>query len=68
MLENMLTRKGVMRAGKGAVRAGRRYNNMDHMNKSFYFHSVHQAILRWLSVLIKSIGLMMFIQEIIYFK
>ena len=40
MLENMLTRKGVMRAGKGAVRAGRRYNNMDHMNKNFLF-SLH---------------------------
>ena len=37
MLENMLTRKGVMRAGKGAVRVGRRYNNMDHMNKFFIF-------------------------------
>ena len=32
MLGNMLTGKCVMRAGKGVVRAGRKYNNM---GKSF---------------------------------
>ena len=31
----MLTQKGAMRTGKGVVRAGRRYNNMDHMDKNF---------------------------------
>ena len=29
----MLTRKSVVRAGKGIVRAGKRYNNMNHMDK-----------------------------------
>ena len=39
-LENMLTRKGVMRAGKGVMRAGRGYNKMDHINKHFQFGSI----------------------------
>ena len=39
-LENMLTRKGVMRAGKGVMRAGRGYNKMDHLNKQFQFGSI----------------------------
>ena len=36
-LVNMLTRKSVVRAGKGIVRAGKRYNNMNHMDKSSFF-------------------------------
>ena len=35
MLENMLTGKGFMAAEKGIVKAGRGYNNMDHMDKIF---------------------------------
>ena len=35
VLGNMLTEKGTMRAGKSVVRAGRRYNNMNHVNKIF---------------------------------
>ena len=39
ILGNMLTGKSVIRAGKGVVkvvvRAGREYNNIDHMNKYF---------------------------------
>ena len=31
----MLTEKGVMIAEKGIVRAGREWNNIDHMDKSF---------------------------------
>ena len=27
--------KGVTRAGRGAMRAGRQYNNMNHMDKIF---------------------------------
>lgn len=33
MLGNMFNGKGVMRATKCVVRAGRRYNKMDHMDK-----------------------------------
>ena len=29
------TGKVIMRAGKGVLRAGTRYNNLDHMNKHF---------------------------------
>lgn len=38
---NILTEKGVMRAGKGVEagkgvrRAGRRYNNKNHMDKNY---------------------------------
>ena len=35
MLGNMLTGKGVVTAGKVAVRAGRGYNNMNHMDRKF---------------------------------
>ena len=35
ILGNMLTEKGVARAGKGVVRARRGYTNMDHLDKSF---------------------------------
>ena len=35
MLGNMLTGKGVRRAGKGVVRTGTRYNVMDHIDKHF---------------------------------
>ena len=35
MLENMLTEKVVLTAGNSVVRAGRGYNNMDHMDKVF---------------------------------
>ena len=32
-LENMFTRKGVKRAGKGVLRGGTGHNNIDHMDK-----------------------------------
>lgn len=35
MLGNKLTRKGVMRAGKGVVRAATGYNAMDHLDINF---------------------------------
>ena len=35
MLWNMLTVKGVVRAGKIFIRAGRGYKNMDHMDQNF---------------------------------
>ena len=34
LLEYMLIGKGVMRAWKGVVRAGREYNNTDHSHKN----------------------------------
>ena len=34
MLGNILTRKAVMKAGKGVVRAGIGYNNIDYMSKN----------------------------------
>ena len=34
-LVNMLTEEGVIRAGKGVVREGREYNDMNYMDKSF---------------------------------
>ena len=34
MLGNVLTGKGIIRARKGVVRAGREYNNMDHIYKN----------------------------------
>ena len=41
MLGNMLTGKGVKRAGKKVfVRTGRGYNNIDQMDKHFQFHSI----------------------------
>ena len=40
MLGNKLTRKGVMRAGKGVVRAATGYNAMDHLDINFEFSSV----------------------------
>ena len=35
ILGNVLTEKGILRAGKCAVRAGRIYNNIDHVDKHF---------------------------------
>ena len=35
MFGNVLTGKGVMRAGKGLARAGIVYNTMDQMDKDF---------------------------------
>ena len=35
MLENILTGKLVMRAGKEIMAAGRKCNNIDHMDKIF---------------------------------
>ena len=32
IIGNMLPGKGVMKTGKGVVRAGIRYNNMDHLD------------------------------------
>ena len=40
VLENMLNEKGVI---KGVMRARRGYNNMDHMNKDFYFRVCHKS-------------------------
>ena len=39
MIGNVLTGKGVTRAVKH-VRAGRGYNNMDHMDKIVKFHFI----------------------------
>ena len=57
-VSNMLT-------GKGVVRAERGYNEID---KNFYFLSIHYAIFRLLSISITSLGLMVFIQKIIYLE
>ena len=35
MLENMLTGKGVIRAGRDVLRARRWYNSMDNRDKKF---------------------------------
>ena len=35
VLRNVLTVKGVLRPGKCAVRAGRVYNNINHVDKHF---------------------------------
>ena len=35
MLRNILTGKGVLRNGKGVIRARRRYDNMGHMDQNF---------------------------------
>lgn len=35
MLGNMLAGKWIMRAGKGVMGLGRKYNNIDHVDKSF---------------------------------
>lgn len=40
MLENILTEDRVMTAGKDVVRVGKKYNNMDHIYKRFYFRSI----------------------------
>ena len=34
-LGSTLTGRGIVRAGRAAVRAGTGYKNMDHMSKSF---------------------------------
>ena len=69
MLGNWLIRKGgVMRAGKDVVRAGKVYNNMDHMGKNFKFRSMINAISRLLGTSIKNLSLMVFIQEITYVR
>ena len=65
-LVESIFRKGGMRSGRGAMRAGRGYNNMEHMDKHFYFHSILSAIRRLLITSITNLGLMVFLQEIIY--
>ena len=40
VLECNLIEKGVMRAWKGVVRAGREYNNKDDTDKNIYFRSI----------------------------
>ena len=35
MLGNMLTGKWIMRAGKGVMGLGKKYNNIDHLDKVF---------------------------------
>ena len=65
-LVESIFRKGGMRSGRGAMRAGRGYNNMEHMDKNFYFHSILSAIRRLLITSITNLGLMVFLQEIIY--
>ena len=61
MLGNMLTGKSVVRAGKGVVRTGIEFNNMDHMDKSFisapFFNQYQDYCV---------LGLMVFIQKITY--
>ena len=39
-----------MKVEKGVVKVGRGYNNMDHMNKNFKFHTILKAISRLLSL------------------
>ena len=61
MLGNMLTGKSVVRAGKGVVRTGIEFNNMDRMDKSFisapFFNQYQDYCV---------LGLMVFIQKITY--
>ena len=40
-----------MKVEKGVVKVGRGYNNMDHMNKNFKFHTILKAISRLLSLI-----------------
>ena len=54
-----------MLIGKDVVRAGRGYNEID---KNFHFLSIHYAIFILLSISITSLGLMVFIQKIIYLE
>lgn len=46
--------------GNGVPRAGRGYENVDHIDKKFLFHSILLAISRWLSISSANAGLMMF--------
>ena len=48
------------------TRAGRGYNNMDHLHKNFFLHSL--SISRLLSILIMSHGLIVFTQELLYLE
>ena len=52
--------------GKGLTRSGKGYNNMDHMDKNFYFRSIVQVISRLLSISITNLDLIMFFQKITY--
>ena len=68
MLGNMLSGNGVMRAEKDVVRAGGGYNNMNHMDKNFPFHSIFSAISRLPNNSTTSLGLLVFFQDIIYLE
>ena len=54
--------------GKGVTRAGRGYDNMNHMDKIFYFRSILKAISRLLRISITNLGLMAFFQGAIYLE
>ena len=64
-LGNILTGKGVLKARKGVVRAGRVYNDID---KNVYFWSILLAISVLLSISTINLALMVLIQEIIYLE
>ena len=52
---------------KGATKAGKIYNNMDHMDKKiFRFTPPFKAISRLLGISVTNLDLMVFFQEIVY--
>ena len=44
MSRSMITGRGVVRKGRGAVKAESAYNHMDDMDKNFEVHSILKAI------------------------
>ena len=50
------------------MKARRVCNNIDYMDKKFYFHLILQAISRLVSISIVNLGLMVFFQEMIYLE
>ena len=65
VLGNILTGKGILKARKGVVRAGRVYNDID---KNVYFWSILLAISILLSISTINLALMVLIQEIKYLE
>ena len=51
--------------GKGVIRAGRGYNDKDHLNNFFEIRSILWAIPRLLSISNTNLGLMVIFQETI---
>ena len=48
------------------MKPGRGYNNMNHIDKNFQFPSILYTISRSLSISITNVGLMEFLEEIIF--